>query len=143
MSSHVDAALRNLQRLIERDPLLRDIVNPSLPEAKRQARFSPDVDVLETDEGYTLLLEVPGVPSGSLDVRVEGTKLIVKGEKPARRKGTTRVTERATGPFVREFLLPFQVAPAGIRARLSNGLLTVLVPRVNGADARSVPIEEA
>ena len=69
-----NAALRNLERLIERDPLLRDIVKPALPGARRQARFSPECDVVEDPTGWTILLEVPGVPMDSLHVDVDGTR---------------------------------------------------------------------
>ncbi len=142
MPDTADLALRNLQRLIARDPLLRDIVNPSLPDAKRQARFSPDVDVLETDKGWRLLLELPGVPRDSIAVEVSGARLVVSGKKPDARGGlSARVSERSTGPFRREFLLPFQVIQESIRARMDNGLLTVDLPRTSAAGKRTVPIE--
>ena len=142
MPDTADLALRNLQRLIARDPLLRDIVNPSLPDAKRQARFSPDVDVLETDKGWRLLLELPGVPRDSIAVEVSGARLVVSGKKPDARGGLrARVSERSTGPFRREFLLPFQVIQESIRARMDNGLLTVDLPRTSTAGKRTVPIE--
>ena len=38
-------AMKNLERLISRDPILRDIVNPSLPAPKRAARAAPAVDL--------------------------------------------------------------------------------------------------
>jgi HSP20 family protein len=137
-----DLALRNLQRLISRDPLLRDIVNPSLPDAKRQARFSPDVDVLETTEGWRLLIELPGVPRDTIGVEVSGARLVVSGRKPAHRGDLpSRVSERATGPFRREFLLPFQVIQEAIRARMENGLLTVDLPRTDAGGKRKVPVE--
>lgn len=136
-----DVALRQLERLIGRDPLLRDIVHPSLPAARRQARFVPAVDVVEGADAWTLLIEVPGVPRDKLSVRLDGSRLTVSGEKPALRTGDARTAERESGPFQREFLLPFQVRPDGIRARLADGLLTVILPREGTAGAREVPVE--
>jgi HSP20 family protein len=141
-NSPADAALRNLEKMISRDPLLRDILNPSMPTAKRPARFSPDVDVVEADDGYHLVLEVPGVDRASMAVEVDGTKLIVRGEKLALRpEGRVRVSERVFGAFKREFLLPFQVATEGIKASLDNGVLVVEVPRTGGTSPRVVPID--
>ena len=140
-SEPADLALKNLERLVARDPLLRDIVNPMLPAARRGGRFSPAVDVVETDESWMLLLELPGVPKESLHVRLDGTRLTVSGEKPTLRPGRASVAERDTGPFRREFLLPFQVRAEGIKARLEDGVLTITLPRAGKAEVREVTVE--
>lgn len=142
-TSTSDVAIRNLERLIGRDPLLRDLVHPVLPHVKRNARFSPDVDVIETEDAWLVILEVPGVPRQALQVDLDGSKLVVRGEKPARAPGRTPVAERSTGPFERTFLVPFQVDPTAIRARLELGQLTITLPRTGAAGKRSVPIEGA
>lgn len=137
-----DAALKNLERLISRDPLLRDIISPSLPGARRAARFSPEVDVIEDGEGWTVWLEVPGVDRESLHVDVEGTRLTIRGEKRLLRaaEAQVRVAERVGGRFSREFLLPFAVAADQISARLHDGVLTVRLPRIGEREKREVPI---
>jgi HSP20 family protein len=140
-SKTADLALENLERLIARDPLLRDIVHPTLPAAKRSAKFRPAVDVLESEEAWTLLLEVPGIPRASLKIRLDGTRLTISGDKPPRRIGRIAVSEREVGPFSREFLLPFQVQPDGIHAHLEEGLLIVTLPRSGASNVREVPIE--
>lgn len=134
-------AMKNLERLISRDPILRDIVNPTLPAPKRAARAAPAVDVVETDGGWVVTMDVPGVPRDTLKIRLDGTKLVVTGEAPARDAGQVRVSERATGPFRREFLLPFHVRPDAIRARLLEGLLRIELPRSSASAAREVAIE--
>jgi HSP20 family protein len=135
-----DLALRNLRRLVERDPILRDIVNPSLPATRRAARLVPPVDVIEHDDRWTVIIEVPGVLRESLKVKLDGTRLTVSGEKPGR-SGNVRVAERETGAFSREFLVPFQVRPEAIRARLDSGVLTVVLPRSGPEKTLDVPIE--
>jgi HSP20 family protein len=134
-----EVAMRNLRRLVEHDPILRDIVHPSLPTARRQARFQPAVDVIETEQGWTLILELPGVTRESLSVRLDGTRLSIRGEKPTR-EGRARVAERETGPFVREFIVPFQVRPEAIAARLADGLLTVSLPRTGPEEAQEIVV---
>lgn len=139
-----DAALRNLERLIERDPLLRDIVKPALPGVRRQARFSPEVDVVEDAAGWTLHVEVPGIPREDLHVDLDGTRLTVRGEKRVTRTAgaTMRVSERVGGRFQREFLLPFAVAADRITAKLDQGVLEIRLPRVGDRSKREVDIEE-
>lgn len=134
-------ALQNLERLISRDPILRDIVNPSLPAPRKAARAAPAVDGVEDEAGWLVTMDVPGVSRDALKIKLDGTKLVVSGALPPRATGQVRVGERATGPFRREFLLPFHVRPDAIRARLQDGLLQIELPRSGGAATREVTIE--
>lgn len=136
-----DSALRNIRRLVERDPILRDIIHPALPSARREPRFIPPTDVIELDDRYVLVLELPGVPRETLKVHLDGTRLTISGEKPHVTEGRTRVNERETGPFTREFLVPFQVLAERITAKLDQGLLTVTLPRSSVDRPLDVPIE--
>lgn len=141
-SDHADLALRQLEKLIARDPLLRDIVNPSMPAPRRSKRFEPAVDVLEHEHGWTVLLDVPGVPRSMLKVRLDGTRLTISGDRPSGRDAAAaRVSEREAGPFRREFLLPFQVRGDAIKATLEHGVLRVDLPRSGPAAERDIPIE--
>jgi HSP20 family protein len=131
-----DLAIKNLQKMLEKEPILRDILDPALPRT-RNARFTPELDVIETKQGWTILLDVPGVAKGSLDVRLEGSQLVISGTRDAGRpEGKIRRSERASGDFEREFLLPTRSDPTRVNAQLKDGVLTVLVPRVNPTDHR-------
>ena len=136
-----DLALKNLERLISKDPILRDIVHPSMPGARRQARNTPSVDVEETETGWTILMDLPGVAKDGVKVRLDGTRLTVTGSTPLHRGARARVAERATGEFTREFLLPFLVKADAIRARLEDGLLRIDLPRSGAQGAREVAVE--
>jgi len=143
-TDHADLALRQLEKLIARDPLLRDIVNPTMPAARRSRGFDPAVDVLETDDGWAVILDVPGVPRSMLRVHLDGTRLTVSGDRPSGRDGArVRVHEREAGAFRREFLLPFQVRGDAIRARLDRGVLRIDLPRSGPAAEVEIPIEPA
>jgi len=137
-----DIAIKNLGDLIAKDPLLRDIVNPILPTPRGKKRFNPDVDVFETEDGWTVILDVPGIPRAELTVELDGSRLVVGGSRPpVQRSGKAAVSERATGQFEREFLIPAQVDHANIRARLEHGVLTVNLPRTGVEDRRAVAID--
>ena len=137
-----DAALHKLEEMVSRDPFLRDVFAEVLPRQTRGHRFSPDIDVLEVDGGYQILLDVPGVERESLEVTIDGTKLIVAGTKAQRHPdgGKVKVGERGHGAFKREFLLPCAVDPASLRAKLADGVLRVDVPRVLGSQTVKVDV---
>jgi HSP20 family protein len=99
------------------------------------------VDVLEREGGWTILMEVPGMSRDRVKVRLDGTRLTVSGETPARPEGRARVSERVSGPFEREFLLPFHVRADAIRARLVDGLLEIELPRSGAEGGRDVTVE--
>ena len=131
-----DLAIQNLQKMLEKEPGLRDILSPVLPNG-RASRFRPDLDVVETTDGWTIMLDVPGVPKGELDVRIEGAKLVVAGSRPAGHpSGKVKRAERSTGAFERDFLMPVGADPRGIQAKLADGVLTVKVPRAKGGTNR-------
>ncbi len=137
-----DIAIKNLGELIAKDPLLRDIVNPIFPTPKGAKRLNPDVDVFETAEGWTVILDVPGIPRDQLSVELDGSRLVVSGSRTLTAPtGKVAVSERQSGKFEREFLIPAQVEHAKIRAHLEHGVLTVSLPRTGVEDRRSVAID--
>ena len=140
-SDPVDQALRNIERMIDRDPLLRDILHPSMPTATRRNKLVPAVDVVETDGGWVVLMELAGVAKDAVSVRLDGARLTIRGEKPAHRDGRTQVAERDVGAFTREFLIPYQVDAERIVARLEDGLLRVTLPRLGEGSGRDVEVQ--
>jgi HSP20 family protein len=131
-----------IERLLARDPLLREVLSGVLPRAPRPPSDGPDADLVECADRYVLVLDVPGARAGSVRVRVDGPNLLIEGEKPAARpEGRVSLSERNVGAFRREFLLPTDADGATVSARLDDGLLTVTLPRRGGATARDVTVE--
>ena len=77
----------------------------------------PAVDVLESEQGLMLLVDLPGVGSEALGLDLEGTEL--KLEAP-RGDGTG---------YRRDLKLPDDVDHDGIEAKLHDGVLQVVLPR--------------
>ncbi len=138
-----DMAMKQLEKLIGRDPLIRDILNPSLPAPRSPGAFRPAVDVWEVDDGWRVVLDVPGVSRESLRVRLEGHRLVVTGQRAG--EGLDRrasVQEREVGDFRREFLLPFQVRGDSIRADLDAGVLRIELPRSGPQAERDIEVKD-
>ena len=104
--------------------------------------WAPVADVLEGGDGFTILVELPGLTLDDVAVELRDGRLLVFGKRPAARlSGEVRhhVVERPTGPFARTFTLGRSVRPDDIRATLKNGLLTITLKKA-GPRRRSIPI---
>lgn len=97
----------------------------------------PPSDVVEVDNSVRVLLEIPGVPVSSVQVRVVGNRIEVTGEKmtdfPA---GETSFLclERIFGKFQRAFEVRGSVNLGEVSARMANGILVITIPKI--ADRR-------
>ncbi len=91
----------------------------------------PPVDIRVGPKKMRVLVEVPGVESSSLNLRMEGNKLILEGRKmpPAVKKIIH--TEREYGEFLMVINLKDDVIPGTARAFLKAGVLEVEVSRAN------------
>jgi HSP20 family protein len=109
-------------------------------------RFSmqPAVDVVEKDDTYRITAELPGMEQKNVDVRIAGNVLTIKGEKSDTKEEDVRgthVSERRYGMFERSFSLPDGVDQDKIEATISNGVLTLTLPKSEQARAREKKIQ--
>ena len=92
--------------------------------------LSPKVDICQTDEGWEITAELPGVDQEDIDLRLEGDTLTITGEKRDERKDDkNRFVERSYGSFTRSFQLPFAPDPDKITADCDRGVLTIKLPK--------------
>lgn len=105
------------------------------------ARF-PRYDLVETDEAYLALFDLPGLTRDQIDIRTETDEVIVSGEREqAGGEGRRRRVERPFGEFSRRIRVPADVDLDGIRAGLADGVLTVTLPRRADQPTRKVDID--
>jgi len=109
-------------------------------------RFTPDVDVAETDEGYRVTAELPGLSKDDIAISIEEGVLILRGEKKEEKteqKENYWRTERSYGSFVRRISLPTGVNEDAIEATFKDGVLTITLPKSEEATGRKVEIKGA
>ncbi|MFK7931661.1 MAG: Hsp20/alpha crystallin family protein [Myxococcota bacterium] len=137
-----DSALRQLESLLTRDPLLKDLMTGTLPGPRKSGRFQPDVDVFELKGEYRVVLDVPGVKREDIDVQLDGGRLLVRGKRStgAPKGASVRTSERGKGSFERAFLLPNHTVAGEVQAHLDHGVLTVIVPVGEGDRSRRVTV---
>ncbi len=106
------------------------------------ARFAPTVDVHEDDRGLEIGLDLPGVKAEDISVEAENNTLTVQAErKYERQEGrTAHRVERAYGQFVRSFSVPAKYDLGKIQANFDNGALTIVIPRSESAQKRSITV---
>lgn len=114
------------------------------PDAATTAgAFAPALDVEETEDGYTLHVELPGVPAEDVEVSLEENVLTISGERrfyEDRDEGSFRRIERHVGRFHRSVRLPDRVQSDGVSATAKDGVLTIVVPKAEEAKPRRIPV---
>jgi HSP20 family protein len=118
----------------------------SLPQATSSPSVSwvPRVDIHEEKDRFVVLADVPGVDPKDIDITAENGVLTLRGERRAEKreteKGYERV-ERVSGTFVRRFTLPEGANTELIKAKQTNGVLEVTIPKTPAAQPRRISIE--
>ena len=95
--------------------------------------LAPASEASEGNGTYTIAVELPGVEEKEIDITVDKGVVTVKGEKKTYREEsgeTWYFSERQFGAFSRSFRLPADADETGVDAKLKDGVLTVVVPKL-------------
>ncbi len=105
--------------------------------------WMPAIDVYERDDAYEIKTELPGMDKEDIDVSITGDTVTISGERKSEesKKGENYLrSEMAYGKFYRQVTLPTELDSAKAKARYENGMLTIEVPKTEGAKAKKVEI---
>jgi HSP20 family protein len=106
-------------------------------------RWTPAMDLVETEDNYVLRADLPGVSEGDVKIELDDNVLTISGERKSAHKeakeGYYRV-ERAYGSFSRTLTLPEGVDADAISASFDRGVLEVRVPKPEQRKPRKVEI---
>ncbi|MGB5325620.1 MAG: Hsp20/alpha crystallin family protein [Pseudomonadales bacterium] len=96
--------------------------------------FSPAVDVVEKEDGYTLKLDLPGVKKEDVNLQLRDGMLTIEAshsdENTEEKDGKVIRRERRTGRFARSFSVGRNIAESDISAAFKDGVLEVSLPKV-------------
>ncbi len=108
-----------------------------------EAAWNPSVDILETEDGYILQLDLPGLQTDNIKLHVKEGVLTVQGERAAQERpdGKFSYFERPFGSFERSFRLPDYVDTGNITAAYENGVLTLTMPQRAESRPRTIEIK--
>lgn len=110
--------------------------------ATAERRLAPRVNILEDSDGVTIEAEFPGVAKDDAEVEVRDGQLILKGaRKSAATEGRYRIQERQEADFFRAFALSDAMDSSKVEAGLSDGVLTVRIPKSDRMRPRTVVVK--
>jgi HSP20 family protein len=101
------------------------------------------IDLVETQEGYRVIAEVPGVPRDALAVSLEANVLSIRVTKAVPQPGegeSVHVRERVFGEFTRSISLPRDIDPENVSAECRDGVLEVTVGKSAQAKPRQIDV---
>ncbi|HEX3474802.1 MAG TPA: HSP20 family small heat-shock protein [Kofleriaceae bacterium] len=135
-----DLLARDPFQLLMRDPfqLMRDLLVEPFRAlgGRRDAAWNPGFEIRETDDAFVFRADMPGVRNEDLEISMIGNQLQITGKREQEQQqdeGRYHTYERAYGSFARVFALPDSADVDSIRAELSNGVLTLSVPKKPGS----------
>jgi HSP20 family protein len=111
-----------------------------------EALWMPRMDLHETDSAFVVEADLPGMSIEDIAVHVEGTTIVIAGERKNEQSSKTEnVThfERSFGKFQRAMTLPAAVQVDAVEAKYTNGVLTVTVPKAEEAKTKRIAITAA
>jgi HSP20 family protein len=124
--------------LFSRDPFFR-----SFEEDWNLSR-TPDFDLIETPESFIVKADVPGFTKDQISVDVEGSNLVIKGQKQEEKEDKNHIyalRERSSMSFQRSIPMATAVDIEKVKANLNAGVLEVQVPKDAERQAKKIQIE--
>lgn len=112
-------------------------------ETTRPGRtYVPDVDIYETPDSLWLWADMPGVDESSLDVRVADNTLSIEGRVALQDYDNSSpvYTEYNIGNYARRFSLSNEIDSERIKARMTNGVLELELPKAEHAKPRRIAV---
>jgi HSP20 family protein len=108
----------------------------------REEYIAPNVNIFETQEGYVLQAEMPGVGKDGLDITIEGSEVTITGRRnPEPVRGEALFRERNTADYRRVFELDPAIDTAKVSAKIEQGVLTVTFPKSEKVKPRKIKVD--
>ena len=102
---------------------------------------TPLVDIYETEDGLTVLADLPGVDKDGLRVNVENSILTIEGKVKPGDDRNYLLREFEPVNFFRQFELPEMIHQEKIGAELKNGVLSLNLPKAEAAKPRQIQVK--
>ena len=114
------------------------------PEGVSNRTWIPRVDIRESADGLTLLMDVPGLGKDDLNITLENNVLTIAGERKfeadEKANESYHRLERQYGAFSRSFTLAPTVRTDKVEASFKDGVLTVHLPKQEESKPRRISI---
>jgi len=105
--------------------------------------WAPAVDISERKDAYVLTVELPGVKVEDLEIAFQDGLLTIQGERKLMQDSSDEqfhMLERRYGLFRRSITLPPHVQADAIEASAEDGVLRVVVPKVEEVKPKRIEV---
>ena len=128
-----------MNRLFE-DATQRRAQTGEVGDEFERADWTPVADIYETDSGYTIAIDLPGIKRDAIEIDIDDNRLIVKGARVI--DGTkSRRSERPRGKFLRSFSVPASIDQNKIGADYKDGVLQIRLPKRAEQKAQKIEVK--
>ncbi len=129
----------------EIDRLFEDYFGKT-PDRRDESFWYPAMDISETEEGYLVEMDVPGIPKDNIKISVKDNQLTITGERKSEKKEenkdrTYHRIERYYGKFQRTIALPSEIDIEKIKADYKDGVLKITLPRSEKSKPKEIKID--
>lgn len=119
------------------------------PGISSNARSGMPIDCYATNDHAVVLASLPGVHPDDVSVTVNEDTLIISGSVMSDRKQqdaqgdpvTWYMSEIPRGMYERRIRLPFPIQEEGVEAQFSNGMLRIVLPKLEAAKPHRVTVQ--
>lgn len=129
--------------LIRRTPASMDRFFNEWNRSLNNSKPNITLDVHESEEGYTILADIPGINSENIDIRLHDDVLTISAEnitENTEERGKAILQERHYGKVSRSLRFPVNVNADAVAADYSDGVLTVSIPKAEEVKPRRIEI---
>ena len=108
--------------------------------------FVPSTDIVVGEHDTVLTMDLPGLTADDLSIEVRDGELVVRGERkrPELAEGSQwALSERGFGAFERRVRLPEGLDADAITASMTDGVLSLIVPKPERLKPRTIAIQPA
>jgi HSP20 family protein len=105
--------------------------------------YTPPVDILEQKDGLWLMLDMPGVQAGDVEIQYENGLLTIHGKVQPREPQDADYLhcEYGTGDFYRTFSVGEGIDADKIEAECRNGVIKLHLPKSEALKPRKIEVK--
>lgn len=121
----------------------KKVVKPSVGESTRPGPvFLPAVDIFETANEIVVLADMPGVDSKNVDIDLRDNQLTIRGQIDSivGEKETSLYSEFEWGDYYRTFSLSEVIDQEKITAKMDQGVLRLVLPKIEKAKPKKIAV---
>lgn len=110
----------------------------------KNSDFIPSVNTREGEDAYYVEVDLPGVKKEDISIDVNDNVLSISGERKTKKEDKEDdyyKVESSYGKFERSFTLPENVDTENIQAESKDGVLEVVIPKIEKAEKKPKKIE--